>query len=225
MQDTTKQQPPPAAATQSAVQLIDKANDISAFASRDANRYVLNGIYANGKGTEATDGHVCIRVPFVALDVATFPTIENVSDEREAVILPVKAVQEAIRNAGTRSIQPALNCVRLSTVKRGDSVRAQFATTDLDSNRVVETKAIEGAYPSLDVVWPTAEPTLSISVNATILKQIADYAIKHGLATGSREDEYAVRLDFTDNLSAIRFAITLTDGRKATGVAMPMRMA
>lgn len=215
--------------------LIDGANDITAFASTDENRYVLNGVYMNGKGTEATNGRIAIRVPFVMMGAEEFPPVKGATAEREPVIIPTKAFKEAISNAGkVKSTLPVLNCVRVSTFREQRTVidpktkaetvetetKAQLATTDLDASRVIETRVVDGNYPNIAQVYPNDEPKLTISLSAVYVKMIAEYALKHG-----KSDQAPITFRFTDELSGVRFDIPLEDGRKAEGVLMPMRLS
>lgn len=201
--------------------LLDRANDISAFASTDESRYVINGIFVNGKTTEATDGRILIRVPFVETPHDEFPVVANVTHQREQVIVPIKPLKEALAKAdANKSKLPVLNCVRVSTRNNVSGLKIQMATTDLENERLIESKPIDGNYPNIDQVIPTAEPTLAICFSANYLKLIADYAIRHG-----KGDQHPVVFKFTDALSALRYEVKLEDGRTAVGVLMPMRMS
>lgn len=204
------------------VTLIDRANDVSAFASTDKNRHILNGVYMNGKGTEATDGRVCIRVPYSQIGAEEFPPVASASNERQCAIVPTKSFQDAIRTIPKGMTLPVLHCLRVSTRQHGSNLVAQLTTTDLDQTRVTESKTIDGTYPNLETVWPKDEPKFSIAISAEVLKKVVDYAAKNGLEDG--HGYHVINFHFTDNLSAVRFSIPLEDGRKAEGVAMPMRM-
>lgn len=204
-------------ATTFPAQLIDKANDISAFASDEPSRCVIQGIHLDRRFTEATDGKIMIRVPYVTTPATEYPAIDRVSDELTDSIVNVKAFTDAIKAAPKSKNLPVLQTVRLSSNAKGDKV--QLATTDLDDARVVESKRIEGKYPNTDAVWPEQPDGKSICLSGELLKRIADYAIKHG------KDDAPIRLTMTDEFSPVTFAIKLEDGREAKGVLMPMRMS
>lgn len=200
--------------------LIDRANDVSEFASKDARRFVLNGVYMNGKGTEATDGRVAIRVPYVAIDPVEFPQIANLPEERECAIVPTKAFKEAIATIPKGMALPVLECMRVSTRKDGPNVMAQMATTDLDRSRVIEAKTVDGNYPNIDqVLAKNKDPKLRICISAAILKQVADYTLKHC------DKNIGVQFEFQDEFCSIHFSMVLDDGRRVEGCMMPMRMS
>lgn len=199
--------------------LIDAANDITSFASTDSARYVLNGVHCTQDYTEACDGMLLIRVPYATIPAGDFPPVKAAGPELKDCIIPSKAIVESIKNAGRNSTLPVLNMVHVST--NGDD-RATLATTDLDNERTLRPKLIEGKYPDTEQVIPVWAPTLTISLGAELLATIAAYAKKHG-KDGDAKGGSAINLEFKDTLSPCRFSITLEDGRKATGVLMPMR--
>lgn len=205
--------------------LIDRANDVSAFCSVNPSHYVITGVYANDKGTEASDGYIAIRVPFVETSAEEFPACANAGSERLPAIIPVKPLKEAISKAAShKSNLSVLNCVRLSSSKAGDKV--QFVLNDLDTERVIETRPIEGQFPKLDAVWPDKKPDLTIELSAELLSTIVDYALKHGEEFSKERWKYhTVKFAFNDELSPVRFTVQIADGRKAEGVLMPCRMS
>jgi DNA polymerase III sliding clamp (beta) subunit (PCNA family) len=159
-------------------------------------------------------------VPYVGTPHEEFPAIPNVTHEREHATIPSKIFQEALAKAGKGCSLPVLNCVRISTRKEANgTIKAQLATTDLDTNRVLETKCIDGQFPNTDQVIPQEAPTLSIALGADLINRIAEYALKHGAKAK------AITFHFTDALSPARFDVPLEGGRVAKGVLMPMRMS
>lgn len=201
--------------------LIDAANDVSAFASTDDTRFTIKSIHFTDAGTEATNGRICIRVPYPAIDVKDFPPVAGVGDEMLDCIVPPGAVKEALAKVPKRMSLPVLQTVRVSAVNSGVN-KAQFAVTDLDVERVTTARLIDGQYPSLQKVWPTEEPKLSIALSAHLLKAVCEYAIKHGKESGDCSP--FINLRFIDHLSPVRFDFPLADGRRADGVVMPSRM-
>lgn len=198
--------------------LIDRANDLSAFCSSDASRYVLHGIHFRKDGTEATNGRVLMRVPYVAMDAADFPPVAGIADKAELkdCIIPAKAVTEAVKNAekGKGSL-PVLGTVHVSS----NCTKATLVTTDLDSERVLSPKMIDATYPNTEQVIPNAKAKAVICLSAEYLRDIADYVLKNNAKN------MGVRLEIISELDAMRFGITLDDGRQVTGVLMPMRMS
>lgn len=201
------------------VELLDKANDVSAFAGTDPARRVITGVYANGKGVEASDGRVLIRVPYVQIDASEFPDAGGtLAKDRKAAIIPTKALQEALQSTPKRVTLPILACVRLATA--GEKI--QLATTDLETSRVIEATPIEGNFPDVRQCIPESPATLTIAFAADVLKRIADYALKHGAETGNAGP--TVKFELIASTDAARFSIQLKDQRVAEGVLMPVRI-
>lgn len=187
---------------------VDKANEITAFASTDKSRRVLHGVHCAADYTEATDGWVMIRVPY-----AGGSQFGDGGEFEAGRIVPSAAIKEALTK-----LNKVVPVVKLET-ENGQKVN--LTRLDGDSKRVMSVTAIEGQFPNTDQVWPGEEPKFSITLNGELLAKIAAYAVKHGADQATPE----IRFDFTDNMAPVVFTIPIGDGRKASGVLMPMRMA
>ena len=212
------------AAVAGAAVLIGRHHDISAFASTDVSRYVLNGVHYNARlgVVEATDGYALVRVP-VCRRAEEFPPVKAGEATLEDCIIPVAAFKKALANTCKTSALPVLQCARLS----GADGKVTMAASDLETEQAVTVKGVEGTYPDCDQVIPAEEPTLTITVAASLLKRVAEYAERHGreLNTGG----VPITFEFIGALSAIRFSVPLDDAMGETpvarGVLMPMRLA
>lgn len=200
--------------------LIDKACDVSAFASTDATRFVLNGIHFGPLGVEACDGRAAIRVPYSNIGVSHFPEVKGVGDALPDCIVPCAAVKEQTSRADkNKGMLPVLSTVHVS-----GNGKITLATTDLETERPISVKPIDGQYPVLDQVWPSAKPVVSIALSPTLLKRICDYCEKNGLVA-QKDADATVTLRFTDELSPMTWDCVLEEsGRRAEGVLMPKRM-
>lgn len=213
-----------AAAPAATARLIDAANDISAFASKDEKRYALNGIHCADRFTEATDGRILMRVPYVPIEASEFPQCSTPQTFTPGVIVPTRPYVEALKNAGRNSNLPVLNTVKLSD--NGAPGKVMLTAHDLDNERIIAARTVEGTYPDTDQVWPDKDRKVqAIELSAELLKVLADYAIRHGREHGSSWKYHTVRLEIVDELSPVTFAVNLPDGRKAEGVMMPCRMS
>ncbi len=209
--------------------LVGKHHDITAFASTDETRFALCGVHYNAKEKrlEATDGNMAIRVP-VCERVEDFPVTKAGEATLADCIIPIPAFKRALGNikdaAKNARFAPILAHAKLSG--NGDG-KVTFATTDNDTEQAVTAKWVDAQYPNVAQCWPIEEPKLSIELSANILRRIADYAEKCSKsdATGN----VAVRLEFTDSTSAVRFSFYLENALgeevKAEGIAMPMRLS
>lgn len=220
---TTAIETTPAAETTAPV-LLDATCNITAFASTNPTRYAIQGIHVTREYVEASDEKMLIRVPLPKVDPAEFPPTTAPAEFTPDQILPVKPLLEALKSAKdarkTCSL-PICAMVRLSSSPAvGEKpAKLHLTTSDLENERTVASNPIDGQYPNVDRVIPTAEPKLSITLSADLLIEIAKYAIAHGEGAN-----HGIRFDFLDNTDPVRFSINLPDGRKTTGVLMPMRM-
>ncbi len=212
--------------------LLNKSHDITAFASTDESRYVINSVHYNPtpkEGTtaylEATDGRVMIRVPAPHFEASMLPVKGACAELPEECIIPSALLKKAIKNIPNGGTPTAMQLARLDA-KNG---RVTLTTTDIESEQAVSAKAIEGTFPNTEQVIPRGDVVLSVSLNPHLLGVIAAYAEKH-----ASSQNHGVVLHFykdslakspTEVIGPIGFQITLADGSKATGVLMPMRLS
>jgi len=198
------------------VVLLGKEHDITAFASNDPSRYVIQSVHYNEKAQclEAVNGRCLIRVPVEKSE--DFPTLSGTFQPATDSIIPIAPFKKALAGMPNGGSLPILKHVALSG---SDDERVRMTTNDLDNENSVVAKRIEGNYPNTEQVIPTATPTFSISISAVELQIIANYFAKHGDA------QHAINFQFTADCEAVRFSGKLESGKKATGVVMPMRMS
>jgi len=202
-------------ATAQTVVLLSKEHDITAFASDDPSRFVIQGIHYNATAgcVEATNGRQLIRVPVERSE--DFPPVSGAFTPASDVIIPSAPYKKALAGIPRSKTLPIIENVALSAVN-GSKVR--LTTNDLDNENSVVAKAIEGNYPRLDLVIPTKPPVFTIALSAYELRIIADYFARHSDATA------AVTFQFTADTEPVRFAGTLASGKRATGVLIPCRL-
>jgi hypothetical protein len=198
--------------------LLGKQHDVTAFASKDSRRYVLNSVHYSEKhkAVEATDGHVFVRVPVIESD--EFPPVKTPATEVKDCIMPIQAVSKAVKNIPRNGTIPVLSHAKLDV-----NGTIALTTTDLETEQCVEAKPIEGTYPNCDQVIPDFVPVLTIAIAADVLIRLGQYAAKH--ATGSSAP---VRFEFLNGKSAFRFSMAVKNLEtevKAIGVAMPVAIA
>lgn len=200
--------------------LIGKHHDLSAFASTDDSRMILQSVHyhAGHKAVEATNGKIFIRVPVEERLADEFP-VQGPEAAPTDCVIPLPAFKKAIGNIPNGSTPTSIQRARLDAAQDGESVKVALSTTDLSSEQAIKVKGVEGTYPNCDVVIPTDPPKLTISLAAELLLTLATYAKKHGA-----EGQF-ITFEFTDNLGAVRFGVRLQEGGRATGVMMPARMS
>ncbi len=218
--ETTPAVAPEASATQpQRIVLLGKEHDITAFASNDPSRLVLNGVHYNEKAQclEATNGRMLIRVPVTVDQGDDFPPLSGERLPAKDCIIPLAPFKKALSSIPNGGTLPILRHVVLSG-SAGDKLR--LTTNDLDTEQNAVTKRIDGTYPDTEQVIPTAPAKFAISLDPSLLQTVAAYFAKH-----CGEKTNSVRLEFTDELSPVRFTGTLASGKKAFVILMPMRMS
>jgi len=205
--------------------LLDKACDITSFASPDHTRWVLQGIHyrPDCRIVEATDGKMAIQVPVSSMDPSEFPGSVD-TEQAEDVIIPAKSAQSAFK-AIPKTPLPAANSVKLTTNGKTFSL----TTNDLDNEVARKAMPIDGKYPNIDLVMPQYDASdLEITLNAKLLKTVCEYALKHGQAIKGKDIgiTFAFIPDNKDRKICFNPTTALIDiepGRTAKVVLMPMK--
>lgn len=200
--------------------LLSREHDVSAFASSDQTRYVINGIHYNREAgcVEATDGRQLIRVLVSTDDNGEFPTVTGADKAGELpdCILPAGALTKALRNAPNGKSLPILQHVAVTPAPDG---RVRLTTNDLDTEQSAMVKVVEGNYPKCEQVIPDWPATVTIALSADLLGTICSYVSKHGASA-----THAIKIELKDSDSPIRWSCTTQGGRTVTGVLMPVRL-
>jgi len=173
--------------------------------------YSHSGVHVTPDFTEATNGHLLVRLPKPDMDPADFPVVEGTEpDAPDDVILPVESLK-GWKPAKGNSI-PILNYLRL-TSHHGT---VDLASTDLETCKVNRVKPIEGTFPKTDKVIPAGlEPAFAF--DPVYLKLLASWAQKHGAKSMIF---HPPKDPVTDGML---ITTRLQDGREATMVLMPVR--
>lgn len=211
--------------------LLARYHDLSAFTSKDAARYVIQGVHLDvqRRFVEATDGRMLVRVP-VTEHVDEFPAVTDKRETCESAIVPVAALKKALANVPARTTLPVLAHVRFSAATaNGDGApKATMTATDLDAEHSVTTRTVEEKYPDTDVVIPNEFPKLSIALASGLLKRLCEYADKHGAECGGNVDGTTIRFELVDELSPVRVSFDVKDAFgdlvKVQAVLMPCRI-
>ena len=205
-------------------------------ASKDETRYNLNGVHFRGversEGgalspvTEATDGHMLIRVTAASDADAEYPEVAGFEPSPlppEPFTLPLGAADEladVLKWAGKRKgSMPILALAALDVPHANANGAVRFIATDLETQRKVEAKKIDGEFPPIDRVIPE-RPELSFAVNLNLLEKVLKAAREGGFATSRG---CSARFYVKDALSAIRVEISNPDVGELLAIVMPIR--
>lgn len=219
-------------------------------ASKDETRYNLNGVRFRGVErsadggapfpvTEATDGHMLIRVTAASNPDAEMPPITGMEgSELDPVpfILPLKAADELaalLKKADKRLNMPILANALLDVPHANSNGSVRFAITDLERVSRVESRKIDGEYPNVDSVIP-ARPQVeragkledgppSFVINLELLERVIKAAREGGFSFG-KSRSISARFYVKDCVSPIRVEISHPDVGELLAVVMPMRL-
>lgn len=191
------------------------------LASTDESRYNVAGLYVCALATVATDGHVLGAVATPTDDPADFPQVLNGNGgawwekELPPAILPRQACQDALKAIPKKPRQPVLGNALLT----GDTIGSArcLVTTDLDTTKVTETKAVHAEFPDWQACVPGGQPTLTVAYNPALLAKVLGLAAKMGLK--------AVKLEFYDDVGPVKITGHILDtGQDVLFLVMPCRL-
>lgn len=184
-------------------------------------QYYASVIQIRKDRTEATDGHLLIRVDTPSLSEQEAPIIEGFAgtEDFEPFTITGKdalTISKAIPKHNLPILQNAF--VGAQTNVNGS---AYFATTDLERPQLLNIPKTEGRWPDTDQVVPHIDKAdLTISFNAELLSNLLKT-----MASISDDKDKTVTFRFTTNVSAARIDCDNTEtGQHVTGVIMPMKV-
>jgi len=201
---------------------------LTAFASHDKYRSDLAVLNVTSEAVEATNGHICVRVPHSTMPAEDFPVNPSIpaltGPNGKPVVLSVESVKSGARCAEKKSRIPVLGRALCGFNAQGQGV---IASTDMESVAVGQTGQDGQRFPVIDKVIPERSGKIRVGLNAKYLKAIADYAMKHG--TGHESDRASVVFYFERNgdaaeSSACRIEVGLEEDRQLVGALMPIRI-
>lgn len=197
---------------------IDKAHDISAFASTDETRHILNSIHFHRekKRLEATDGNMLVTIPVE--ETEDFPEDTFTADAADApdAIIPLGAVVKALKNAPAQPTSPILGSVALT----GRNGKVTLTSNDFYTVQRVEVRPIDGEYPNLDRVTPKPDESwVTVALSGALLGKVCDYAKRHA-TNGHSQIIFRIK----DDVSGVTFRIH-TEAGDLDGVLMPLRIS
>lgn len=197
--------------------LFSKEHDITAFASTDETRQVLQSVHYNAKGgfLEATNGRQLVRVPVEVSE--DFPTVTGANGEMPPdCIIPLGPFKKALASIPKHSALPVISNAALTYC---DEEKARLTTNDLDTENSQVFKIVEGNYPNTEQVVPHQKSTFEICFNPNELSKVVDYCKKHG----NERENGNILFEFNSSTEPVRWRI-FTQGKKwVTGVLMPCR--
>jgi len=203
--------------------LLAKHHDITTFASKDQNRYVLQSVHYNEKEKllEAVSGRVLIRVPVVEATEDMKDPLPPVSVGAPArdCLIPIAPFKKALDNIPNGGSPESVKWMRLGVTGQESSTKVNLTTFDLETEQNIACKPIDGQFPNCNQVMPKDEPKLTITISAHLLKIVADYAAKYHR---NAADNAGIKLEFIDDISPVKFSLPVGD-TTAVGVIMPMR--
>jgi len=230
--------------------LVTKAHlAVRHAASKDKTRYNLNGVYFRGvthEGevaypvTEATNGHMLLRITAAVSPDADFPAVAGLTlsaEDPTPFILPVDAADDlaARLKKKPRTTMPILADAVLDVPYTNANGKALFVLTDLETAQRVEARKIDGWWPNTDSVIPAkrqhvegegeegedarlVDDAPSFTVNLELLERVLKAAREADIAGPA----CAARFWVIDALSPLRIEMS-GDGGELLAVVMPLR--
>lgn len=200
------------------------ASVVTSHASKTRGAYALNGVLiertATGPRVVAGDGHRLIAVTWTEPDAAEYPEkpVDLAPRSTTRTIIPTKDFEAACK-AAPKSHRPILNVVALEESSVNGTVR--LFSTDLDADRDVTVRTVEGEYPDVDQVIPPAgrAKVTRVAFNPSYMIETC----KALLAVSDRGN-VAVTLEIDGPDRPMKLTAKNADGVEAVAVIMPMSL-
>lgn len=205
--------------------LLNKHNlELAKLASKEENRFLLQGILVQPESTVVTDGQVLMEVTtadFRAADFPQPPGIASATDEWKPFVLSAQDALAIAKTIPKKTTTPILSNAAVAT-PNGDDHMTIF-TTDLERHNPVTVRKLTGTYPDYKrVIWPAEEAEFAINVNARNLADVLDFVAKFNESKRSETQPPDCVLRFKSNREAIRIDARVRGGdQKLTALVGP----
>lgn len=204
--------------------LVDRPElDLVKFAADDKDRYQIQGLHVDPVRTEATNGHIAVRLNHNGYDVADFPVVQGdrAGDLPAAgLTIPRDAVARVLHELPKKSTLPILRAAKVGGTEDGGVC---IVATDLETPTIVCTRKDEIKFPDMDQVMPAKElRPVKVVLSAKYLRLVADWAMKHATHGHGVRILLADTQDARDS-QAVRIEVVAEDRRVLECALMPMQ--
>lgn len=204
--------------------VYSKANFEIARIAGDSSRYTLGAILVTPTETIATDGFRLLRVSTVnsKIKLTDFPQVPGCEVEAARFLMPRAAALDMSKAFFKRQSIPVLNyAAPLKPIRetKSDKRTVGFVTTDLERHNAITSAETPGQFPNVDAVMPRETPLATISLNASQLKDMANFFTK--LDAEARCP--SVKITLYPGFGPVKFEGKNEDnGQTAVGLLMPV---
>ena len=201
------------------VPLLDKVSGLAASfcAGKGDCRYVLENVRVTKDYTEATDGHVLVRIDHAGMPLGEFPISAGVKNCVGDALINGEALSRAIKGVGKGRL-PILECVRYGETEGGEKVIVSFNKEIKETRTVIGVEEEEGPFPKTEVLMDKVSnnmmenPAKSFTFNVEQLGRIV------ALAKGMKGERVSFSFSGGESDPAV-FEVKAGD-RKAVGLVM-----
>ena len=204
---------------------------------RDQNAGARECLHVTPEQAEATNGIIALSLKHEKADASEFPEVPGAPDGPPQLnaLLPAPAVQSALKALPKTPLIAVQKYARLSGTHGGKGETC-LVTANGSAAAVQPIPENDARFPKLEKVLPGTEGHLCVTLNAKVIKALAEYAIKY---SGHRtppislffripSEETGIKQVGPDGAiegsgDTIRIEVPFDGGGKAIGALMPMR--
>lgn len=187
-------------------------------ASKDATRYVLNGVKFGHGLAVATNGRML---------VGTVATREDDDADREAIV-PTRAMIKAFPKAKGKRRSSLIPRLVINPIDENDT-KAKFGTVTITDKEFDQTtvKEIDGNYPAFEEVFTDhSKATLKVGINAAYLAMIAKALGDEQLVLHFDPDGFKENGDVRRGYSPAIYVTAGSDReQESVAIIMPVRVS
>ena len=178
--------------------------------STNVARIGLHHIHITGRYTEATNGHIAVRVSLPKVDTAGLGECE----------LPSKGI--TIEADDIREIAKRLPKSKIIAIGEIKDDKVQIAT---DAS-VMFARQGDAPYPNTDQIWPSGTPKHKVSIDLKKLEKLVKI-MRKAMDDPNRDAAQVVQFEFQTNpaTAIVVRGFKPDDGQDVVGLIMPCRPA
>jgi len=206
---------------------INKKNLLVTKFTEKGGRPALSGVHFTPDYTEATNGHMAVRISYPE-QIKPEDLPEEIHTAPAGEIKPFLVSAEALGDvkfykSGKNAPLPWMEQVYVDVNQTNANGRACFYATNMESKSAQEIAKMEDQYPDTDKVWPGSKaPILQICVDPDYMKELAEIAVK--VSQKDSRKHGAMLLSIYGPMEPVRIeTCDLSAGQSMDAILMPMR--
>ncbi len=195
---------------------------VASIASKEESRYSLPAIHVTKAHTEATNGHIALRVTHPAQNLENYPEVgqKPLAEDFTETLVSADDAKSALKNVPQEKSLTMLNHAHFGQNGTPDSF--EIVTSDLSQVKRINCQKVEGKFPDINLVIPSASQrrAVTVALNAKSLIELLK-----PLCAMSDEHNHCVEFTVYSPNTVVKIeSRNIATGQNGMGLIMPLNL-